>query len=226
MIVTPYPSTRIGYHQGGDVEARRLAREVDGVTTATRSLPARYEQIFGLGDPIAPEQFEHFARVKLVLTTFGEVASNDLRVGVRSVDVDVVNVDGEPQPFPSGLLEQIRVRGLAVAAIQAWSNNDDDTPVTAKQARALLRPGSRTAESVEERWRRASRAYLVAKSNGSPTTEAVLKEFGYLPNQQEAARQMILRAARKGVLAEVAKEMDLSRFLTPRQLSYTAKEQS
>lgn len=216
MKVTPYDRGRAWYHHADGSNV--LEATANGVTTTSRSFPLRYQVILGLGELAGGQQFKTFARVTLDVAIFGSQHAEDLRVAPHAVNVEVRDIERTPLPLPVDLLRSISVHNLTIEAMRLWCMNSDGSAVTAGQARLFMSGGkARLADNVEQRWRRASEAYLKAKASGKPTTDAVMREFDYQPTQKEAARQLVLRASKSGTLDAVARELDLSHFLTEGQ---------
>jgi hypothetical protein len=215
MIVT-LRTHSVAYHHA---KSDRIATTVtsDGVTRTitTRPLPMKFEGIYTIEEADQPTAY---VRLSLVVGLFGSEAGGDLRAGVLSAHLEQF-AEGEvptPAPLRSGVVRAISVHDAACMALAGWSYADDGSEVTPGRARAFLRR-SVLAEEVDQRWRRASRAYLEAKANGQQTTPAVIRELGLLPNQDSAARQVIYRAGIDGVLEEVAAELGLEHLLTKGQ---------
>lgn len=184
---------RIGYYNASPDRAV-VHRGPDGVETETKALPLKLEANVDVDG--------QSVWATLIIDAFGE--DDDVRLGVRSVEVSLAGEDG---PVSPGVYKQLPVYRLLLVAIRDWSSNSDGSAVTEAQVRALTRPGARRSRTPEQRWRDAADAYLAAQQRHEPTTVAVAQALGLSTSKrgQDAARSLIRRARQAGYLEPARK---------------------
>lgn len=210
LVKVPGP-TRLGRHIGPSWTSyadssldRAVGYRPDSGTieTVTNALPFKFTAIVELDD-------DESVTTTLIVDRFGNEEDDSLRLGVRSVEVEVEdNEKKEDQPLNAEGFHRVPIHRLLLIAVMAWSHNSDGSPVTIEQAEALVRRGGRRRKRPEEDWQKAADAYLAAKEKGEPTTVAVARALGKGTNKQgqDAARSLIRRARQAGYLPPVARK--------------------
>lgn len=130
----------MGYHRS-DMRGRYYST-VGGLTTSLRPTPARYRAI------LAGASETEFLRVCLILVPFesGD-ALGEFHFGAQSIEVEAIDHEGAARPTRRQDLRAVSVPDLLVRAVRRWAWNDDASPVTYGQARAMTRAGVRRSGS-------------------------------------------------------------------------------
>lgn len=190
----------VSYENSSPDRALAYHRDEGSVVTRTQALPFKLEAIVDL-------DAYQLSKVTMIVDHFGEEADDSLRLGVRSVQVELEETRDD-ESLCAENYHRVPVHRLLLIAIMSWSHNSDGSPVTIDEARALTRRGARRSKSFEERWKQVAEVYLEAKGKGEPTTVAVARAFGLGSGRkgQDAARSLVRRARQAGHLPPAGKK--------------------